>query len=47
MPPAHFGSPENVAFAALYLASDQFGYMTRTELNVDGGILAGSDARPE
>ncbi|MDN3687260.1 SDR family oxidoreductase [Cyclobacterium jeungdonense] len=47
IPPGHFGSLEDVAYAALYLASDRFGDMTGIELNVDGGILAGSEARPE
>lgn len=47
IPLGHFGTPEDVAFAALYLASDESKYVTGIELNVDGGILAGSEAKPE
>ncbi|MDP2042923.1 MAG: glucose 1-dehydrogenase [Algoriphagus sp.] len=47
IPLGHFGDSEDVAFAALYLASDESKYVTGIELNVDGGILAGSEARPE
>jgi NAD(P)-dependent dehydrogenase (short-subunit alcohol dehydrogenase family) len=47
IPLGHFGSPEDVAFAALYLASEESKYVTGIELNVDGGILAGSEAKPE
>lgn len=46
IPLGHFGSPEDVAYAALYLASDESKYVTGIELNVDGGILAGSEAKP-
>ncbi len=38
------GAAEDVAYAALYLASDESKYVTGTELHVDGGILAGSAA---
>lgn len=41
-----FGTPEEVAAVALLLASDDATYITGTDLNVDGGILAGSAARP-
>lgn len=45
-PMRRFGTPEEVAAIALLLASDDAAYMTGTELNVDGGILAGSAATP-
>ncbi|MFP4091534.1 MAG: glucose 1-dehydrogenase [Cyclobacteriaceae bacterium] len=47
IPLGHFGQPEDVAYAALYLASDESRYVTGTELHIDGGILAGSEARPD
>ena len=40
------GEPEDVAYAALYLASNESKYITGIELNIDGGILAGSTAAP-
>jgi 3(or 17)beta-hydroxysteroid dehydrogenase len=40
-------STEEVAYAVLYLASDEAAYLTGTELNLDGGILAGSAASPK
>src|SRR5918997_1261490 len=43
-PLRRFGTPEEVAYAVLYLASDEAAYLTGTELNLDGGILAGSAA---
>lgn len=45
--PAHrFGEVEEVAAVAVLLASDEAPYMTGAELNIDGGILAGSAAMP-
>jgi len=45
-PVRRFGLPEEVAAVALLLASDDATYMTGAELNIDGGILAGSAAAP-
>jgi 3(or 17)beta-hydroxysteroid dehydrogenase len=47
IPLGHFGTPEDVAYGALYLASDESKYVTGIELTIDGGILAGSDAKPQ
>lgn len=45
-PLRRFGTPEEVAAVALLLASDEATYMTGSEITIDGGILAGSVARP-
>ena len=47
IPMRKLGTPEDVAYAALFLASDEAKYITGTELTVDGGILAGSSASPK
>ncbi len=38
------GQNTHVAYAAVYLASDEATYITGIELNIDGGILAGAAA---
>ena len=45
-PLKRFGRPDEVAALAVMLASDEAGYMTGAELNLDGGLLAGSAAPP-
>lgn len=45
-PLRRFGMPDEVAAIALMLASDEATYMTGTEVNIDGGLLAGSAASP-
>ncbi len=45
-PPRRFGTPAEVAAIAVLLASDEATYVTGTEINVDGGLLAGSAAVP-
>ncbi|WP_054016377.1 SDR family oxidoreductase [Pseudoalteromonas sp. R3] len=47
IPLGHMGRAIDVAYAVLYLASDESAYVTGIELNVDGGILAGSSASPK
>ena len=34
------GRPEDIAMCALYLASDEAGYVTGADFRVDGGALA-------
>ena len=46
IPMHHLGDPLDVAYAALFLASDEAKYITGTELTIDGGILAGSPGSP-
>jgi 3-oxoacyl-[acyl-carrier protein] reductase len=41
-PLGRLGRPEDVANAALFLASDESGFVTGTTLVVDGGLTAGS-----
>jgi 3(or 17)beta-hydroxysteroid dehydrogenase len=45
-PLKRFGTVEEVAAIALLLASDDAGYMTGSEVHLDGGLLAGSAASP-
>lgn len=45
-PLRRFGRVEEVAAVAVLLASDEAPYITGTELNIDGGILAGAIASP-
>lgn len=44
IPLKRMGLPMDVAYAALYLASDESQFMTGAELVLDGGITAGSAA---
>jgi len=37
LPLKHAGTPEDIAFAALYLASEESAFITGTAINVDGG----------
>ena len=39
-PMGRYGKPEEVAYGALYLASDESSYVTGAELVIDGGFLA-------
>lgn len=45
-PLKRFGQPEEVAAVAVMLASDKTGYVTGSEFNIDGGLLAGSAGSP-
>jgi NAD(P)-dependent dehydrogenase (short-subunit alcohol dehydrogenase family) len=40
IPIGRFGQPADQAAAALFLASDEAGFVTGTELVCDGGLLA-------
>jgi NAD(P)-dependent dehydrogenase (short-subunit alcohol dehydrogenase family) len=40
IPAGRFGEPQDIANAALYLASDESDWVTGTEFQVDGGITA-------
>lgn len=44
IPLKRMGQPLDIAYAALYLASDESSFMTGAELTLDGGIMAGSPA---
>ena len=39
-PLGHMGEPDDIAWAAVYLASDEAKFVTGTELVVDGGYTA-------
>ncbi len=45
-PLRRFGTPQEVAQLAVFLASDESAYVTGSEFHIDGGILAGSAAVP-
>ncbi len=45
-PLRRFGTVDEVAALVLYLADDASAYVTGAEFNVDGGLLAGTAARP-
>jgi len=45
-PLRRFGMPEEVAAMALLLASDEATYITGSEFNIDGGLLAGTAVTP-
>ncbi len=47
IPMKKMGTPEDVANAILFFASDESKYITGTELIIDGGILAGTCASPK
>jgi NAD(P)-dependent dehydrogenase (short-subunit alcohol dehydrogenase family) len=35
------GTPDDIAYTAMFLASDKAGYITGTVINVDGGWICG------
>jgi len=39
-PLGHFGEPADIAYAALFLVSDESKFITGVELPVDGGVMA-------
>jgi NAD(P)-dependent dehydrogenase (short-subunit alcohol dehydrogenase family) len=41
MPLKRFGTPEDIARAAVFLASDESSWMTGTALTLDGGVMTG------
>ncbi len=45
-PLRRFGTADEVAAMALYLAADESAYVTGAEFTIDGGLLAGSAASP-
>lgn len=47
IPMKKMGDPIDVAYAALYLSSEEAKYVTGIELTIDGGILAGASSSPK
>ena len=47
IPSGRLGTAEDVGQAAVYLASDDAGYINGAELVVDGGVLAGPVRKPQ
>ena len=45
-PLRRFGTADEVAAMVVFLASDESAYVTGSEFNIDGGLLAGSAASP-
>ncbi len=45
-PLKRFGTPQEVAALVAFLAADESGYVTGSEYDIDGGLLAGSAASP-
>jgi len=45
-PLKRFGTVDEVASLCVMLASDEACYVTGSEFNIDGGLLAGSAAQP-
>lgn len=45
-PLRRFGTPQEMASMAVFLASDESAYVTGSEFHVDGGLLAGSAVVP-
>jgi len=46
-PAGRFGTIDEVASVCVLLASDEAAYMTGAELTIDGGLTAGTAARPQ
>ena len=47
VPSGRFGTPADIAWAAVYLASDEASYVNGAELVVDGGFTSGRAIRPD
>ena len=47
IPLGHMGEALDVAYAVLYLGSDESNYVTGTHIVLDGGLLAGTSASPK